>query len=210
MAITNYTNLQTSIADFLNRDDLTSVIPTFIQLAEAQMQREIRHWKMEARTGGQQTGGDQYMQIPADWLETIRLHLTGSGTSAVTMTSRAAMADIRAKNEDVSTVAPYYYTHADGQFELYPTPSEDTDIELLYYQKIPALSASNSTNWLLEDAPDAYLYGSLLHSAPYLAEDARVAVWAQMYSSAVVNVNNASEQARYSGSGMTLKIRGLG
>ena len=209
MAITNYTNLQTTIADFLNRDDLTSVIPTFIQLAEADMNRQVRHWKMEARSTGTQDAGDQYMQVPSDWLETIRLHLTGSGTSALTLTSRAAMADIRAKNEDISTVKPYYYTHADGQFELYPTPTEATDFELLYYQKIPDL-ATNSTNWLLTDAPDVYLYGALLHSAPYLAEDARVAVWAQMYSAAVSNVNRAAEQARYSGSGMTLKVRGLG
>ena len=209
MAITNYTNLQTTIADFLNRDDLTSVIPTFIQLAEADMNRQVRHWKMESRSTGTQDAGDQYMQIPSDWLETIRLHLTGSGTSALTLTSRAAMADIRAKNEDISTVKPYYYTHADGQFELYPTPTEATDFELLYYQKIPDL-ATNSTNWLLTDAPDVYLYGALLHSAPYLAEDARVAVWAQMYSAAVSNVNRAAEQARYSGSGMTLKVRGLG
>lgn len=209
MAITNYANLQTTIADFLNRDDLTSVIPTFIQLAEADMNRQVRHWKMESRSTGTQDAGDQYMQIPSDWLETIRLHLTGSGTSALTLTSRAAMADIRAKNEDISTVKPYYYTHADGQFELYPTPTEATDFELLYYQKIPDL-ATNSTNWLLTDAPDVYLYGALLHSAPYLAEDARVAVWAQMYSAAVSNVNRAAEQARYSGSGMTLKVRGLG
>jgi len=209
MSITNYTNLQTTIADFLNRDDLTSVIPTFIQLAEAQMNREIRHWQMEARTSGQQSGGDQYMQIPADWLETIRLHLTGSGTSALTLASRAAIADIRAKNENVSTVLPYYYTHADGQFELYPTPVEDTDFELLYYQKIPDL-ATNSTNWLLTDAPDVYLYGALLHSAPYLAEDARAAVWKSMYDEAVLGVNATSEKARYSGSGMTLKVRGLG
>jgi hypothetical protein len=209
MAITNYTNLQTTIADFLNRDDLTSVIPTFIQLAEAQMNREIRHWQMETRATGQQSGGDQYMQVPSDWLETIRFTLIGSGTSALTLASRAAIADIRAKNENVSTVLPYYYCHADGQFELYPTPTEDTDFELLYYQKIPDL-ATNSTNWLLTDAPDVYLYGALLHSAPYLAEDARVAVWAQMYSAAVQNVNSASEKARYSGSGMTLKVRGLG
>lgn len=209
MAITNYATLQTAIADFLNRSDLTAVIPTFIQLAEAQMNREIRHWQMEARVSGQQSAGDEYMQIPADWLETIRLHLTGDGTSAVTLMSRDAIADIRAKNENVSTTAPYYYCHADGQFELYPTPVEDTDFELLYIQKIPDL-ATNSTNWLLQDAPDVYLYGSLLHSAPYLAEDARVAVWSQMYAAAVQNVNMSSEKARYSGSGMALKVRGLG
>jgi len=209
MAITNYSTLQTAVADFLNRDDLTSVIPTFIQLAEAQLNRDIRHWKMESRVTGQQSGGDQYMQIPADWLETIRLHLTGSGTSAVTMASRATIADTRAKNENTSTALPYMYCHADGQFELYPTPSDDTDFELLYYQQIPDL-ATNSTNWLLTEAPDVYLYGALLHSAPYLAEDARSATWAQMYGAAVQNVNRASEMARYSGSGMTMKIRGMG
>jgi hypothetical protein len=208
MAITNYTNLQTAVADFLNRDDLTSVIPTFIQLAEAQMNRDIRHWKMETRSNGQQTAGDQYMQIPADWMETIRFHLTGGGTQVLDLISRAAMADKREGAEDMSG-SPQYYCHADGQFELYPTPDADYDMELLYVAKIPDL-ATNSTNWLLEDAPDVYLYGSLLHSAPYLQEDARVAVWAQMYSAAVARLNEASEKARYSGSGLTLKVRGLG
>ena len=209
MAITNYSNLQTTIADFLNRDDLTSVIPTFIQLAESQMNREVRHWRMEARSSGQQTAGDQFMQLPSDWLETIRLILTGSGTSVAQLISLSGMADRRAKAEDASGT-PEFYAHVDGQFELYPTPSEDTDFELLYYQEIPALGDSNTSNWLLEYAPDVYLYGSLIHSAPYLAEDARLAVWAQMYSAAVQNLNNQSERVKNSGTGIRLNIRGLG
>jgi len=71
------------------------------------------------------------------------------------------------------------------------------------------LSDTNSDNWLLLEAPDVYLYGALLHSAPYLAEDQRVAVWAQLYSAAVMQLNEASESARYSGSGLTMKVRGL-
>lgn len=209
MAITNFTNLKSTISDFLNRDDLDSVIPTFIQLAEAQMNREIRHWEMEARSSGQQTGGDQYMQVPADWLETVRLILTGSGTSVVQLISLSGMADRRAKNEDLSGT-PEFYCHVRGEFELYPTPSEDTDFELLYYQKISSLGDSNASNWLLEYAPDVYLYGSLLHSAPYLQEDARLAVWAQMYSAAVQNLNAQSERVKNSGTGIRLNIRGLG
>ena len=208
MALTTYTELKASIADFLNRDDLTTVIPDFITLAESQINRDIRHWNMEARSSGQQSVGDEYMQYPADWVETIRLHLTGTGTSVVNLISRDAMADKRQGDEDVSGT-PMYYTHADGQFQLYPTPSADTDFELLYYQKIPSL-ISNVDNWLLLDSPDVYLYGALLHSAPYLAEDERVAIWAQMYSAAVARLNEASESARYSGSGLKLKIRGLG
>ena len=207
MALTNYTGLKTSIADFLNRDDLTSVIPDFVALAEAQINRDVRHWRMEARANGQQTNLDEYMQIPSDWVETIRLHLTGSGTSTLNLISRDAMADKRQANND-ETGTPTHYTHADGQFQLYPTPSNDTNFELLYYQKIPSL-ISNTDNWLLLEAPDVYLYGSLLHSAPYLADDQRVAVWAQLYGAAVQRLNEVSEDARFSGSGLTLKVRGL-
>ena len=207
MALTNYTGLKASIADFLNRDDLTSVIPDFVALAEAQINRDIRHWKMEARTSGQQDPADEYMQIPADWVETIRLHLTGTGTSVVNLVSRDAMADKRAAQENAAGT-PRMYTHADGQFQLYPTPDATTNFELLYYQKIPSL-ITNTDNWLLLEAPDVYLYGALLHSAPYLAEDQRVAVWAQMYSAAVQRLNQVSEDAMFSGSGLTLKVRGL-
>jgi len=209
MAISNYANLQTTIADFLNRDDLDSVIPTFIQLGESQMNRDIRHWEMEARASGQQSQGDQYMQLPADWLETIRFHLTSQGTDAVELASLASIADKRAAVDDQAG-RPRFYAHVRGEFELFPTPDEDTDFELLYYQKIPALSDSNTTNWLLEYAPDIYLYASLAHSAPYLQEDARIAVWAQMYSAAVSQLNAQSERVKNSGSGIRLNIRGLG
>ena len=207
MALTNYTGLKASIADFLNRDDLTSVIPDFVALAEAQINRDVRHWRMEARSSGQQDPADEYMQIPADWVETIRLHLTGTGTSVVNLVSRDAMADKRAAQENAAGT-PRMYTHANGQFQLFPTPDATTNFELLYYQKIPSL-ITNTDNWLLLEAPDVYLYGALLHSAPYLAEDARVAVWAQLYSAAVQRLNQTSEDAMFSGSGLTLKVRGL-
>ena len=207
MALTNYTGLKASIADFLNRDDLTSVIPDFVALAEAQINRDVRHWRMEARSAGQQSPADEYMQIPADWIETIRLHLTGSGTTVVNLVSRDAMADKRSATSD-ETGTPTSYTHANGQFQLFPTPSVTTNFELLYYQKIPSL-ITNTDNWLLLEAPDVYLYGALLHSAPYLAEDARLAVWAQLYSAAVQRLNQTSEDAMFSGSGLTLKVRGL-
>ena len=66
MTITNYSNLQSTVADFLNRSDLTSVIPVFIQLAEAQINRDLRHWKMETRATATIDAGDQYSQVPPD------------------------------------------------------------------------------------------------------------------------------------------------
>jgi hypothetical protein len=208
MTITNYTTLQSTVADYLNRTDLTSIIPTFIQLAEAQLNRDIRHYEMEARSNGQQDAGDEYMQVPSTWLENIRAHVIGTGTTPLDLISRAAMSDKRAGQEDTAG-RPEYYCMAAKQFQLYPTPDAEYEIELLFYEKIPALSAS-ATNWLIESYPDVYLYGSLMHSAPYLQEDERMVVWAQMYAAAVMRLNESSEQARMSGSGLTLKMRGLG
>jgi hypothetical protein len=209
MAINTFTTLRTAVADFLNRDDLTSAIGNFIALAEAQINRDVRHWKMEKRVSVWRIAGTEYSPVPADWMETIRFHVKDNGTSPLNLISRASMADKRASNEDASGT-PTHYTHADGQFQFYPTPSATGNTELLYYPKTTALSSSNADNWLLLEAPDVYLYGALLHSAPYLGEDERVAIWAQMYGAAVARLNEVSDKSRFSGSGLKLKIRGMG
>ena len=83
MAITNYTELKSTIADWLNRDDLTTVIPTFISLAEHQMERSVRHYKMIVRKAA--LLDTQYTDLPNDWLETIRVHLTSVSYTHLTL-----------------------------------------------------------------------------------------------------------------------------
>lgn len=208
MALTNYTNLQSTIAETLNRDDLTSSIPTFVALCEAAVNRDVRHWRMETRSNGVQDAGDPYMQVPADWVETIRFSVTDGGTSPIAMVDPTSMAKSRSATNDQANT-PTSYTLEAGQFHLYPTPIAETNVELVYYAKVPNL-ATNSTNWLLSDSPDVYLYGSLIHSAPYLQDDARLAVWAQLYSAAVTRLNDAGVSAKTSGTNLKVKIRGLG
>lgn len=206
MALTNYSELKASIAEFLNRDDLTSIIPTFISLAEAQINRSVRHWRMENRAVA--TADEQYLSRPGDWVETVRMTVSADTVRTVDLVSRVALSDMRAQQLGATGV-PRYYTNSENAFELYPTPDGDYEIETLYLQKIPALSDSNTTNWLLTDHPDVYLYGALVHSAPYLQDDQRAATWAQMYGAAVQAANMSSEKAKHSGSGLTPKIRGL-
>lgn len=207
MAIATYSDLKSSIADFLNRDDLTAVIPTFIDLAEAQINRDIRHYEMEARATADVSG--QYLDRPDDWLETIRVTLNTTGTRNLSLLSKASMADKRQGAEN-TVGEPRFYAHAQNAFELFPTPDGTYTVELLYYEKVAALSDSNTSNWLLSSHPDVYLYGALLHSAPYLADDARLNVWAQLYSVAIQRVNQSSDDAQWSGTGLQLKVRGLG
>lgn len=187
----NYTDLQTNIAAFLNRDDLAATIPTFITLAEAQMARDIRHWRMEKRKTA--TFDEGLELLPDDWVETIRLTM---GEKPMELASREEIARWK-RRED--TGRPRFFAHIAGKLEVYPTPDAAYDGELLYMARIPALSPDNLTNWLLTEAPDAYLYGSLIQSAPYLVEDERAMVWGSLYAAAVQNLNTSSERARFSG-----------
>lgn len=204
---TTYAELQTEIADFLNRDDLTAVIPTFIKLSEAGFNRDLRHWRMEKRQSA--TATEQYLTKPDDWLETIRLHVASEATSGLHLVSRDDMMQQRAAASNTAGT-PCYYCHSGNTFELYPTPTESTELELLYYGSIPALSDANTSNWLLDYAPDLYLYGALLQSAGYLHEDTRVQMWSQVYSLILQQLNAESDFAKYSGSGLKVKNRGIG
>jgi hypothetical protein len=203
MSITTYSGLKTSIADWLNRDDLTSVIPDFIFLAEHQMERSVRHYKMVERSTGDIDS--QYSAVPADWLETIRFSITSGNTHRLEMTSLDDLIYRREENNNV-VGRPKYFAYIGSSLEVYPTPDTTYTTELVYYQKIPALSASQTSNWLLEEAPDAYLYGSLLQAAPYLGDDERIQVWSNLYGIAVQSLNSSSERTKNSTSALRMKV----
>jgi len=86
-----------------------------------------------------------------------------------------------------------------------PVPLET--VEITYYAKLEALDDENATNWLLSSHPDVYLYSALLHAAPYLQDDPRVSVWGGLAQQAVSAANLESEKARYSGTGIRMKLR---
>ena len=203
MSITTYDELKTTIADFLNRDDLTAIIPTFISLTEADLNRQVRHWRMEDRAVA--LLDTQYTALPTNFLEVSRAMLTSPSVQRLELITNAELMDRRAADETAAT--PAFYAIVDGSFEVYPKPDQDYDFELVYFERLAALSASNASNWMLEYNPDAYLYGSLSHAAPYLGEDQRTAVWASLYKNAIDGINLEDDKAKTSGSGHRMRIR---
>ena len=193
MAITTYAELQTSIANWLNRDDLTAVIPDFISLTEAQIARDVRHWRQEKRVTT--SVNEQYENLPIDWLEMIQIQLTAGG--GLQVISAAEMQN----RKEASLVAekPKYYRLTSNQIEFYPLPNASYEAAMQYYARVPALTNVDTTNWVLTDYPDIYLYGALIHAAPYLADDQRITVWASLYQSAVDSLDRDNKKSRVSG-----------
>lgn len=193
MSITTYAELKTSIADFLDRDDLSSKTGTFISLAEAEIFRDLRHWRQEKRV--KTSVDEQYENLPTDWLRINSVQHTGGGL--ISSVSASEMQRLRAGS--ATTGKPRYMRLIANQIELYPVPDQSYSVEMTYLAQTPALTDAAPSNWLLEYAPDLLLYGALKHSAPYLGEDSRLAVWGSLYASGIEALNSEAESAVVSG-----------
>jgi len=205
MAITTYDELKTSITGWLNRDDLASVVPDFITLAESSINRDLRHYKMVQRSNA--TLDSRYVQVPDDWLETIRFSITSGTTFRVNAASIDDLIQSRQDGRDQSG-RPRLYANVGNEIEVWPTPDTEYQMQLMYYGKTPELSSTNSYNWLLQDAPDVYLYGALVQSAPYLNDDARTQIWASLYTNAIQSLQKSSDSTQAAGSGLRMRTSG--
>lgn len=205
MSITTYAELQSSIADWLLRDDLTSVIPTFISLAEAKFNRRIRDYRMVKRATAEVDTA--YFAIPSDWQENIRFQLNTSPiTTLEYVTPDQAAEEKRLYN---SSGRPAFFTMIGDEFQIVPAPDSTYNAELTYYAKIPALSGSNTSNWLLTKAPDIYLYGALMEAAPYLDDDARIQVWGGLLEQSMNAIQIESDRAKTGSSSIRMRAKAM-
>lgn len=203
MNFANYTALKSAIADELNRTDLDTAIPGFISLMESQTERQLRTREMLSQVNF--TVDSEFENIPADFLETRRFELQSNPVQLLEYQTP----------DQSSTYKQYYpfgakpmrFTVIGEQFQFLPAPNASFTAVLLYYKQIPRLSDVTPTNWLLTKHPDIYFYGSLLNTAPYLKEDARLAVWAQLYQAAVDSLNVADERAQTASHGLKIRSR---
>lgn len=207
MSLDTYSNLQTAIATLLNRSDLTSVIPDWIALAEAEMRRRLRTRRATGRSTATLTS--QYIAVPSDFGGPIAIVLTGTSPKyLLEFAEPSKMLEVQQGNF-TGTGQPRWYSVVGENLEFMPSPDASYALEMTYWKGLAALSVSNTTNWMLTDNPDAYLYGAALHSAPHLMDDDRIGVWANMFSTIMNDIRIDDEQAAYGGR-LNIKAKAFG
>lgn len=201
MAFTSYSDLKTTVANYLARSDLTSVIPDFIRLAEERLRRDLRTRQMLIVATASTTGGDSTVGLPTDFLEMRDIHLN---TNPVTTLRYKAPNSFYAESRVTESGKPVDYTILGAEIQLAPVPDTAYTLQMLYYSKPTLLSDTNSSNVFLANYPDALLYASLAEAEPYLMNDARVQTWAALYDRAVTAITNSDQSSEYSGQPMSM------
>ena len=210
MALTTYAELQTATANWLDRTDLTDRVPEFIALAEASFNRTIRQPQMITKNDSFSISG-QYTTLPTDTLEIIRIVVDVQPVITLEYLTPEEISERRSSL--TGTGKPYYFTVVGGttnQLEVLRSPDETYTTSIVYYTKIAALSDSATSNWLLTNHPDIYLFGTLLEAEPYLKDDERVPLWLTRLEKALGDLRLQGEREMHSGSSLRMRSRVLG
>lgn len=223
-----YEGLKISIAQWLNRDDLVDLIPDFIAMAEIRLNDRLRLAPMETRTTLTLAGSSTHDtltdeetssvltdestssvltdeaitsdgQLPDDFLEARVVTANTSPALTLRLASPTRGPDIYGT---LSSTYPDVYTIVGNTITTYPGTS--ATIDLIYYARIPALSDSNPSNWLLVKYPQIYLYASLLEAMPLLMDDQRTLLWNAALDKAIEDAGRADQGLRWGGAGLRL------
>lgn len=195
----NYSDLKANVATYLHRNDLTTVIPTFIQLAEGGLFREISPPETEIVVSDVTVSG--YAVLPVDFGTLLKLTVTTGGVT------RALEYISLANVSTETTQSPGYYTFEAGKLRIYGT-SDGQPYTLHYLPGMEALSDTNTSNWLLANAPDLYLYASCLEGAKYVRDDQEGVKLLTLVTAMTDSVRRLAERKGVPASGpLQIKVR---
>lgn len=196
MSLATYSDLKTTVANYLARTDLTTQIPDFIRFAELRLRRELRIRQMLKTVTTTTTGGDPTVALPSDFLETRDFYVSTNPIQPLTYANPA----IFSRNTNTTQSGkPLNYTILASEFKLSPVPDSNYTLEMLYFAAPVFMDDSNASNAFMANAPDALLYAALLEAEPYLMNDARINTWGSLYERAITTLTKSDEASQYSG-----------
>ena len=186
--VLTYDSLTSLVLQYLERSDpaVVEFIPTAITLAEFEIAENIKTLGQMEVVGATMGIGNPVIQKPARWRKTVSMTVTtAEGKQPVFLRK---LEYLNSYWPDVTaTGTPLFY--ADYDYEhwfIAPTPNSAYFFEALCYTRLQPLDSSNQTNWLTQNAPNAMLFGTLKQTAPFLKDDARLAVWTGLFDNALV------------------------
>lgn len=210
MTIATRSELVTEVQNWLyGRTDLTSRISTFIRMFEAKATRTLRCRQMEQRATATVNSADaepEFVSLPSNFHSMRRVRNTTAPNKPTLSVVTSAQLDLYRQRDNTSG-APQFFAVFGDEMELYPVPDQDYVLEMVYRRTITPLVADADTNWLLDLAPDLYLYGVLMEAAPYLRDDERIPVWANGLQGGFEALNKLSDEATYNAGPLVIRRR---
>ncbi len=201
--IIDYPSLQSTLADYLGRSDLTTQIQTFINQGESRIYRDLRVRAMEESLTGALTAGSNLFPLPADYLEMKAFRVITTGYVAL----RPVTSDwLYYTYPQTTAMGPPVYFARDGQnLVLAPFPDSTYTVAGVYYGRLPSLSNTNTTNWLTANNPDLIMAAAMQEACGYLMDQSGLQYWQSRYQQIAQQVQDADRRENASGGPLAMR-----
>lgn len=196
-SVMTYSSLVENIQSYLERTDQATIdkIPTFIMLAEQVMAADLKFLGNLTVATSNMVQGENVIDKPARWRKTVSMNVTVNGVRQPIFLRKYEYLREYWPNPTQQDVPFFYCDYDYTHWMIAPTPNAAYDYEVLYYERVQPLDATNQSNWFTEYAPQALLYGSLLQAMPFLKNDERIPMWQAQYEQ-IMNVLKTEDVAR--------------
>jgi len=199
MALNNYANLKTAIANFLARDDLTTEIDDFIDLTEADFNRRLRIRDMET-VNTSFTIDTETEALPTGFLQIRSFILTSTSPQRVLqLMTPYHQADTQ---DYTNSGIPKAFSIEGSNFRFSPVPDSTYTARIVFYKAFDSIDATTTTNTILTKFPDIYLYGALYYASTFLRgmDQQTVVQFKTQYEAAIKQAEDADDLDKYNGS----------
>jgi hypothetical protein len=190
MSLTNYSDLQTSVAGWLHRADLTAIIPDLVTLGEATINRKLRLLQMENVASLTTSITDRFATLPTGFMEAIDLSLYLDDYPQ-TLT-QVPLSKINGNSLTDQAQPRFYAISSNIVFDV--ISDEVYTLSLRYLKKLDL--ATDLTNYVMTTYPDIYLYATLMAAEPYMKNDKRLGIWAGLLKDGIEAANRLDGRSR--------------
>lgn len=187
MSIITYDELKIALANYSHRTDATNRIPEFIQMGEADLNARVRTAEQEIDGSLTCSTLTREIALPSGFLEARKMMFTADLEEIFYDDSL---------QENTESARPKRYTIRDTiRFDYVP----DSAYALTFFYRRKYDIASDSTNWLLTNWPNAYLYASLYHMAIWAKDVDGAMTYNNILGNIIADINRQEARKRAKG-----------
>lgn len=201
MAINTYGTLKAAIASWLERSDLTAVIPDFITMGESQINLDLKCRDNEKRITA--SVSTEYFDIPTNFIEMRNMQLNTDPIQHLNYVSPEQMDQYQPNS---TTGQPKVYSIHGKEFQIKPIPDSAYTVEMTYWHRLTGMAADSDSNTVLTNYPSLYLYASLISAEGY-TDSENIKKWMALYDRIIKKINSTDRIGRFSGTKLYSKPR---
>ena len=208
----NLQEIRTAAQAYCDRydEELVGAIPSFVKVVEGKINNALRTGEQAIRSQIYLERDNEYYGLPSDWGGARDVEILEQGKQHGRTLTYLAPEEMNKLSRSPSRPYPRhnFYTIIANQIQVAP-PTNNEILEIVYYQRLPALENDTDTNWLTVKNPDAYIFGLCTEIAAFAKDAMSYETYKNRFAESLIDITMEDQVTRWSGPALRVQIEGM-